>query len=61
MLIPKPPKNKKIRSKIFKRSHKIKPFYEILLKNLGRSIINEEEKSNENININIYIKYCLYI
>jgi hypothetical protein len=32
MLIPKPPKNKKIRSKIFKRSHKIKPFYGILFR-----------------------------
>ena len=57
MLIPKPPKNKKIISKIFKRSHKKIKYNDMLVKNLVISIINQDEISKEYIKL--YAKNCM--
>ena len=57
MLIPIPPKNKQIKSKVFKRSHKIISNYDMLVKNLVISIINQDEISQEYIKL--YAKNCM--
>lgn len=57
MLIPIPPKNKQIKSKVFKRSHKIISNYDMLVKNLVISIINQEEILKDYIKL--FVKDCI--
>ena len=57
MLIPIPPKNKQIKSKVFKRSHKIIGNYDMLVKNLVISIMNQEEILKDYIKL--FVKDCI--
>ena len=57
MFIPIPPKNKQIKSKVFKRSHKLIGKYDMLVKNLVISIMNQEEILKDYIKL--FVKDCI--